>query len=898
MSFTGARTEGGDETLLDPADSSKQPDTPGEGNRTLRTRRQLKQKIFSDSEVEQSPQLNESKRPMRKGRGKKTNETADDSIVNVTIMSARKRTRKAQDITLITPKPSIDQEPVSAKKTRGRKKIGQKKTDKDTDNAENLINGQNIMDNDASIQSIADKTNLDNHDEMSSEDFEVAAASRRGNRKATVTPTNPRFHLLRSRGVNSPGSIVTPESSPLIVHLTPHRTTKTPRKSPIDLGSPKTHSTSPQRHSKTPRKLPIVSESPVPSENGSTDGTPRKIADKKSSATVSPSILSTNRRSSKSPSIIITRPSKAQSPRVNAKKVKKTPKKSPRLTAKSPRVQPSKIRTPQTPKTEKIETTIKSPQLILRRVSSPKCPTEADADIITPILSPSVLKKLNDVQASPKRQKSTGKKRSPVTSSGTPLRPIPTPTRDNSLNKSEIISSNNTPLALLALKNKVAITSSTPRERIRRSLNLSPSLEKSVNLQETAGLPNSPVSVSRFYGRSPKTSTRIHDDSNTFRLDDVTNPLISEDESFDMSGVKAVEISQDGEEQFAGNDKTIKTPEKEDDKANGTYELEEPKTPGLRKNKKIGDDTYELDEPKTPGLNKKKRSINETNINATVNAGEPIAKRVQRVRFASPPLRASVSRITMRQPAQRAATPASKNTSTNTSGTVQNKNTKTQKTMEINKPKRRRSNSLTNLREKTPTTEIKKRSLSVVDTSVRSAQKTLQNQSVNRLSKPRQSLLSEKKSEIKPMSAKKVPNFAQIHQKKFAQLESLVDGKKRVRERHNILTNNIVSSNLPKTLNGPSTSAVKVAPKEATNGVFNRFGFKVGKNEEKKIMAIKPATDMQTNRFGFKIRKDEAAKIINKQPVGKKMYVLLIIIIVYELYSFVCNNKNFNDILN
>lgn len=48
---------------------------------------------------------------------------------------------------------------------------------------------------------------------------------------------------------------ITPKSSPISVILTPQRTTKTPRKSPLHLTSPKTHCEVPLRISKTPRKL-------------------------------------------------------------------------------------------------------------------------------------------------------------------------------------------------------------------------------------------------------------------------------------------------------------------------------------------------------------------------------------------------------------------------------------------------------------------------------------------------------------------------------------------------------------------------------------------------------------------------------------------------------------------
>lgn len=52
--------------------------------------------------------------------------------------------------------------------------------------------------------------------------------------------------------------MVTPKSTPIKLSLTPHRSTKTPKKSPVSLSSPKTHSVSVSRLLKTPRKLSLT----------------------------------------------------------------------------------------------------------------------------------------------------------------------------------------------------------------------------------------------------------------------------------------------------------------------------------------------------------------------------------------------------------------------------------------------------------------------------------------------------------------------------------------------------------------------------------------------------------------------------------------------------------------
>ncbi|KAG7204217.1 hypothetical protein KM043_002048 [Ampulex compressa] len=53
-------------------------------------------------------------------------------------------------------------------------------------------------------------------------------------------------------------SIVTPQSSPIMINPSPHRSVKTPKKSPVSLASPKARSVAPMRVSKTPRKLNLA----------------------------------------------------------------------------------------------------------------------------------------------------------------------------------------------------------------------------------------------------------------------------------------------------------------------------------------------------------------------------------------------------------------------------------------------------------------------------------------------------------------------------------------------------------------------------------------------------------------------------------------------------------------
>ncbi|KAG8036787.1 hypothetical protein G9C98_004109, partial [Cotesia typhae] len=835
------KTDGEDDKTME-QDTSIIPKTPDDSNRILRTRRQLKLKNTDESDViDGTPQLNESKRPRRKPRGKKTAETADDSVNVSVAMSSRKKTRKDKDdnVTLLTENSiladqTLTKAPVSAKKTRGRKRSVAEKADVDTDDdkkVDDTVNNEREAEN---VVSIDTKVTLDNdQEEKSNEDVEVKAVSKRG-RKQAATPINPRTRQLRNRNINSPTTVVTPESSPITVHLTPHRATKTPRKSPVNIGSPKTHTLSPQRLSKTPRKLSIMNDSPISSDLSSNLGTPhtdlsKSLSSRKSAKSTKSPRLSL--KSPKSPRVLLKSPKalrvslkSPKSPR-NSLKSPGTPlksPKSPKLLPKSPKSPRKSLKSPKSPKINqksksprvlsnkiikspkngpatpvkspspnkspskqalieplKINDKVRSPQLVLRKLSPRKTQEKV---LETPISNSSILENLPEKPATPRRSKSTASKRSSITTSGTPLRPIPTPKHNDSKKSAHksFVGDTNTPLTLFAMKHGSGLMSSTPREKIRRSLNLSLNSDQIVDLRDT------PFSVQSFYGKiSPRTSTRIHD-STFSKIADETNPLITDDESFDMSGIKTVEQSQ--QDVVTGKQDSLIS-EDNSENLNNTYELAEPQTPELKKKKKkqeeeeiSGNNTYELDEPKTPALRKKRIAV-ETSIIVGDVAEEKGSKRICRVRFASPSVN-SISAVTEKTKdiATRTATPGKATLKKTGFVTIRNP-TKTNKISP-----RRRTSSLSNLPRPKPSAN--KRSLSTIDLS-RSAQKALQNESVNRLSRARHSVQSDKKPEVKPMSARKVPNFAQIHQKKFEQMESVVDAKKRVETRHNTLTNNL-----------------------------------------------------------------------------------------------------------
>ncbi|XP_058789897.1 probable serine/threonine-protein kinase nek3 isoform X2 [Phymastichus coffea] len=246
---------------------------------------------------------------------------------------------------------------------------------------------------------------------------------------------------------------------------------------------------------------------------------------------------------------------------------------------------------------------------------------------------------------------------------------------------------------------------------------------------------------------------------------------------------------------------TGKSPKNTSQRSNrsGTFEVSKSSSSG--KNKSKINDTYEINEPKTPGL---KRTIKDAELD--LNA-ESSAKKSRKVNFTSP-ARESVRASSI----NRIGTPAHPRKTPITVG-----KTKTSLFSSV----RSRISSLV-LANKTPaSTPLNKRS-SITDSNKSKSNYAAQLASVNRLSRSKNVTDSHKKIVTKTPVSRKIPNFAEIHQKNFAKMESLVDLKKRVEKRHIILN---------------AGSAKKAT--ESTNGAYNRFGFKVRKNEAVNLVSKK-----------------------------------------------------------
>ncbi|XP_015589244.1 neurofilament heavy polypeptide [Cephus cinctus] len=702
------------------------------------------------------------------------------------------------------------------------------------------------------------------------------------NRNETPQPLSPR--ILRKRRERLPNGIVTPQNSPIVVNLTPHRSTKTPKRSPLNLRSPKSHSQTPLRLSKSPRKLPITLHSPAASDISTvSEQNSPKVKTNQTKDTmnlmtgvvkkiVSPSLARASRGSSTSPKLK-TSPKYSKSPKI----VLKSPKISPGNNKRSFMIRGSS-KTPQTSVHSSLSKSTASPEIVVRLTrleiptsgTSPRTSRErvsvsaskvrkspiklaaSRSPIKSPSRTPKIVSKKMKVRTpvpkgrkstakspslstppgtplktpvtmklslhggdSPRRAKSLNKKRSPITDSGTPLRPISTPENislKRSASKPGLDASSLTIPQERHIDIEKPLLSSTPRDRIARIMHLSPKLKTSSRIDDRTSPSNSSF-------LSTITLRENMDDflTNCSLIENEEKPLTNETELINGGHTFSPDSSRkDGTFEITNDDSALKT------------------------HKDLDNDTYEVTEPKTPNFQKERRKRSMVDDESDKNSRQ--VKRTCRVRFARTTENDSVA------DGLDSAECGSKSSVAPSLKTVQSrlptsiKQYSAIQSRKIYTPLKeasenlRRSTSMTNVEAKVAVIkpQLKRRSVSASDINTRTpgTSQKAQNASVSRLSRPKISTHSPKKRDLKTPVARKAPNFAEIHQKKFAKMESLVDAKKRVQERHIVLSNNLVGNTSKLAINIPSLSNVG-------NGVCNRFGFKLRKPEATEVVSKK-----------------------------------------------------------
>ncbi|EGI66874.1 PREDICTED: rho GTPase-activating protein gacK-like [Acromyrmex echinatior] len=615
--------------------------------------------------------------------------------------------------------------------------------------------------------------------------------------------------------------IVTPKSTPPKLSLTPHRSKKTPKKSPISIGSPKTHSITVPKLFKSPRKLSLAAtseDSEESLEKSDSDSHSKKSRKSKKNtldnSSKSDKIASTSstaksnrkksnlnlisRKFSKSPKIALKSPKskksksrklKLLSPPRMKKSPEKTPSASPNTTSslendKSFKISPKKSSLSK----EKNLSTIKnrlSPKLTKILTASQIKDMLAEPVVVLDKLSPENVKQKRVAanktrNTSIKIRSSNGTRNLKViivpvedhVSGGTSTkRDSNSELRSNSMGIPRITTNTNRTSRIkynALIQGKAPLVSSTPRKKNMISRN---------NLSDT--------SMNSINNTSLKTRSRHKNQSNMListmdrntDIENVSSPSLFDDK--DISNT--LEISQ-----FPLVNVT---------KLNTTYDKDN------SMEKKQENNTYELEEPQTLNLRQMIRKRSSADANLSV-LKDNIKK--AKVRFADIPSNANSLRNSINK-LNGSRSSISHNTNAQHRNNVINS---IQKSKKAETAKFTRNSLISPFKSLNP--KIHRDTPGVQLNAIQATPKTFAS--------------VEKKSE-KKSSLKKVPNFGRIHEQMFAKSESLVDAKKRLEARHLAFTANQSFSKDRK------SEQKKPLPSDTKDGIHNRFGFKLKKSE-------------------------------------------------------------------
>ncbi|XP_071559753.1 uncharacterized protein [Temnothorax nylanderi] len=598
--------------------------------------------------------------------------------------------------------------------------------------------------------------------------------------------------------------VVTPKSTPPKLSLTPHRSKKTPKKSPISLGSPKTHSIAIPKLFKSPRKLSLAatgedseeslkkpdSDSHAKKSRKSKKDSPNNSSGFDKSTLISPTekkkhkksdinLKVTVRKFSKSPKIVLKSPKSKKSKSRKLKllspsRVKKSPLKtspsspgtSSNLNTSSPRIRIKKSPLSKGKNLSSIKRRLLNSKLTNTLTATQIKDVLAEPIVLLEKLSPENLKQKNIV-ASKTRSDTFIKVRSPSIRGGSsskvltpikkasvsmsPKRNSSPKLRNSSVEKSRS-SNTNRVSPRIKYNTSIPLMSSTPREG-------------KVTLMDTSLV--SDTSIASVNNTSLNTRLRHRSQSNV----QLSNTM---DKNTDIKNVSRHSLFDkeinDTSQSLLSNVT----------RRNATYDKDNTME---KKQESKKDNTYELEQPQTLSLRQmiKKRTSTEANLSSKDNPKKA------KVRFAvgtsgGGSARKSINKLN----GSRSSISPNRSSPRNHGGTPRAQLSRVQVT-------------------------------------------------------PKTFASTEKKSE-KKSSTKKVPNFSRIHEQMFAKSESLVDAKKRLEARHGrhlafklVSTKKAVKS--PKT--DVETEEKRLLPTDTRDGIHNRFGFKLKKPEATNIMLKK-----------------------------------------------------------
>jgi len=391
--------------------------------------------------------------------------------------------------------------------------------------------------------------------------------------------------------------IITPKSTPPKLTLTPHRSKKTPKKSPISLGSPKTHSIAIPKLFKSPRKLSLAATGEDSEENlGKSDSDSHSKKSRKRKK----KILDNSPLSEKGASISPIAKNKHKKSDINLKVIVRKFSKSPKIVLKSPKSKKSKsrklkllsptrlsmLKTSPSPGTTSNLKSAKSSRirakesplfkgkslsLVKRRLLSPRLIKTLTAsqikDVLTePIvllekLSPESMKRKYLLMIASKTQSSVSTKQD----SSIKL-------RNNSVEKSPVSNINRlSPKIkynrLIQKKDKSPLMSSTPREE-KMTLTRDTSLVSNTSIDSVN---NTSLNTRLRHKNQFNMSSTMNKNTD---IENVSRPSLFDKEISDTSRSPLSNVTK--------QDTSYKDDTMEKKQKNNTYELEQPQTLSLR----------------------------------------------------------------------------------------------------------------------------------------------------------------------------------------------------------------------------------------------------------------------------------------------------------------------------
>ncbi|XP_032668098.1 uncharacterized protein LOC116842667 [Odontomachus brunneus] len=604
--------------------------------------------------------------------------------------------------------------------------------------------------------------------------------------------------------VNEQSGMVTPKSTPIKLSLTPHRSTKTPKKSPVSLSSPKTHSVSVSRLLKTPRKLSLT-----PGENLYNNDSSNKLrkAEKDSlrgmskerspasSVTKSKRVMSSAKlkgithRFSKSPKIVLRSPSK-KSPKsnVSAHKRKRPSKRSFASSGTSPslgesssdsrnlsadkhRLLNSKLAKLLT--ASQMRDVLAEPVVLLRKLS-----LDSKSDTLTIAAGSNRLNRSIDAESS------TSAEASDASAGESSRRSFAAKTTNRSAGKLSSPTRG---------ENKTPLMSSTPQEEKTPLARANPIFDTSTLsvVQDDTAYPNT---RSRYTNQSGiYAALAIQDVSKMPSLLDVD---ISENVGDTHGQAHAANTAQ--QDTVHDVDQVTELNKSQNSKRDVTYELKDPQTPGLRQ------------------MIRKRTAVNAADANL------PSAKKFCRVRFANIGSDGNSVHNSISKSIGNRQSSVTRNSGVQRNIAIMNSAHKS-KRIEIRKFSHESLASPLNAKSSSRMSTSRGRLHSFNAASL----------SLGKIQATPKRLESVGKNSEKRSSVKKVPNFKRMHEKMFAKSESVVDAKKRLESRHLEFATKKVLSEVD------AKKGMKLLPSDTSNGTYNRFGFKLRKAEATHVILKK-----------------------------------------------------------